>query len=146
MKVISKPFLKPLLLVLVVVFAVGCKSLMATFDQAAYSQVTSLNVDAMALMDKSTEDYSQHTADVAALRLELDKAIEYDKHRPNDQVTNAMWNLMSDTTGHLLGGFLVKWKKDGKESHAFVTNIKVVVDSAFSQIAELEIKKIKSSN
>jgi len=142
MKVISKPFLKPLLLVFAVL-AVGCGSLMATFDQTAYSQVTSLNVDAQALIDKSTEDYSKHTADVTALRLALDKAIEYDKHRPNNQITNAMWGLMSDTTGHLLGGFLVKWRKDGKESPAFAANIKVVIDSAFSQIAELEIKKIK---
>jgi hypothetical protein len=116
---------------------------MATFDQASYAQVTSLKVDALALMDKSTEDYSSHINDVAAIQLELSKAIEYDKHRPNNLITNEMWNLLNDPNGHLLGGFLVKWKKDGKESAAYVADKKQQIGESIDQIAELEIKKLK---
>jgi len=129
-------------IVLLIAFT-GCKPLMSTFDQTAYSQVTSLKVDALALMDKSTDNYSAHTADVNALQLELDKAIEYDKHRPNNLITNEQWKVLSDTTGHLLGGFLVKWKKDGKESAVYIADKKTQIGDSFDQIAELEIKKLK---
>jgi len=144
MRISFNPMVK-LSLFTALVAIVGCSPLMATFDQASYSQVTSLKVDALALMDKSVEDYSSRTADVAALQLELNKAIEYDKHRPKNQITNEMWTLMSDSTGHLLGGFLVKWKKDGKESAFYLKEKEKQVGEAFDQIAELEIKKIKSN-
>jgi hypothetical protein len=121
----------------------GCKPLMSTFDQAAYSQVISLKVDALALMDKSGDDYSSHTTDISALQLELDKAVEYDKHRPNNLITNEQWAILSDPNGHLLGGFLAKWKKDGKESTVYVTDKKKQIGDSFDQIAELEIKKLK---
>jgi hypothetical protein len=141
-----KAVLRPLKLMLffLTLLTLSCSPLMATFDQASYSQVTSLKVDALALMDKSTEDYSSHVSDVNALQLELNKAIEYDKHRPNNTITNDMWNLLSDPSGHLLGGFLAKWQKDGKESAAYVTDKKQQISDSFDQIAELEIKKMKA--
>lgn len=141
MKTLSNPL--KLVLALVTLLVLSCAPLMSTFDQASYAQVTSLKVDALALIDKSTEDYTAHVAEVNALKLELDKAIEYDKHRPHNDITNEMWNLMSDTTGHLLGGFFVKWKHDGKERPAQVTNLKKIVGDNFDRIADLEIKKIK---
>lgn len=142
MKVVSHPL--PFFLAFLMLFVCSCSPLMSNFDQASYAQVTSLKVDALALMDKSTEDYSSHLSDVTALQLELSKAIEYDKHRPNNSITNDMWNLLSDPSGHLLGGFLVKWKKDGKESEAYLTDKKQQISDSFDQIAELEIKKIKA--
>jgi hypothetical protein len=122
---------------------VGCSPLISTFDQTSYSQVISTKVDALALMDKSVEDYSLHAKEVDDFKLEFAKAIEYDKHRPNNEITSKQWQILSDPDGHLMGGFLVKWKKDGKESPGLVTLLKVVIDSSFNQIAELEIKKIK---
>jgi len=121
----------------------SCKPLMSTFDQASYSQVISLKIDALALMDKASDEYSSHISDVNTLRLELDKAVEYDKHRPNNLITNEQWALLSDNDGHLLSGFLVKWKKDGKESPTYITDKKKQINVAIDQIAELEIKKLK---
>lgn len=142
MKVLLRPF--TLAITLFALLTVGCSPLMSNFDQASYAQVTSLKVDALALMDKSTDDYASHLSDVTALQLELSKAIEYDKHRPSNTITNDMWNVLSDPNGHLLGGFLVKWKKDGKESSAYVTDKKQQISDSFDQIADLEIKKIKA--
>ena len=133
---------KPLLLFAIFLIC-SCKPLMSTFDQASYAQVTSLKVDALALMDKATDDYASHITDVTTLQLALDKAIEYDKHRPHNDITNAMWDLMADPNGHLLEGFLVKWKNDGKESPVYLTDKKKTISDSFDQIAELEIKKIK---
>jgi len=95
------------------------------------------------MMDKSTDEYSAHTADISALQLELAKAVEYDKHRPGGTITNEMWAVMSDTTGHLLGGFLVKWRKDGKESAVYMADKKKQIGDSFDQISELESKKLK---
>ena len=131
-------------LLLVPLFLISCGSLMATFDQTSYSQVTSLKVDAIALINKSRESYISHLSDVSALQLELDKAIEYDKHRPKNEVTNEMWALMSNPNGNLLGGFLVKWKKDKQIDSVEVINIDTIVSRNFDRIAELEIKKLKS--
>lgn len=133
-----------LVLLLLLFFLFGCGSLMATFDQTSYSQVTSLKVDALALINKSGEPYSSHLTDVSALQLELNKAIEYDKHRPKNEITNEMWTIMSDPKGHLLGGFLTKWKKDKQIDSVEVVNIDTIVARNFDRIAELEIKKLKS--
>jgi hypothetical protein len=131
-------------LLLLPLFLISCGSLMATFDQTSYSQVTSLKVDAIALINKSKEPYSTHLTDVSALQLELDKAVEYDKHRPKNEITNEMWTLMSNPNGHLLGGFLTKWKKDKQIDSVEIVNIDTIVARNFDRIAELEIKKLKS--
>lgn len=135
-----------LLMALIGINIYSCNPIISTFDQAAYSQVTSLKVDALYLMDKSTENYTTHEAEVTALQLEVSKAIEYDKHRPHNTITNKMWDILNDPDGHLLGGFIVKWKKDGKESQTYITEKKKQISESFDQIAELESKKIKPAN
>jgi hypothetical protein len=128
----------------IIVFS--CNPIISTFDQAAYSQVTSLKVDALYLMDKSTEDYATHETEVTALQLKVSKAIEYDKHRSHNTITNKMWDILNDPDGHLFGGFIVKWKKDGKENQTYITEKKKQIGESFDQIAELESKKIKPTN
>ncbi|MDN3547689.1 hypothetical protein [Mucilaginibacter aquaedulcis] len=123
----------------------GCSPTISTFDQNAYTQVTSLKVDALDLMDKATDNYTTHESEVKIVQLNIEKAIEYDKHRPHNEITTKMWTILNDPDGHLFGGFLVKWKKDGKCGVAFVADKKKQIGSAFDQIAELESKKIKPS-
>jgi hypothetical protein len=135
-----------LLMVLTCTVIFSCNPIISTFDQAAYSQVTSLKVDALYLMDRSTEDYVTHEAEVTALQLNVSKAIEYDKHRPHNTITNKMWDILNDPDGHLLGGFIAKWKKEGKESQTYVAEKKKQIGESFDQIAELESKKIKPTN
>ncbi|WPU92009.1 hypothetical protein SNE25_22070 [Mucilaginibacter sabulilitoris] len=133
-------------LILLPCLLLGCNSLTATFDQTAYTQVTSLKVDALDVMDKATENYTTHEAEVKTLQLKIDKAIEYDTHRPNNQVTNKLWTILNNPQGNLLGGFLARWKKDGTCGATFIQEEKQLVGKAFDQIAELESKKIKPSD
>jgi hypothetical protein len=79
-------FIRTVLIFGILLFS-SCKPLMSTFDQASYSQVISLKVDALALIDKSVNDYTSEAQEINSLTLELDKAIEYDKHRPNNSIT-----------------------------------------------------------
>jgi len=132
-----------LILFIVTLSTFSCSKFMATFDQAAYSQVTALKVDALALMDKSSEDYTLHITDVKAFQLELDKAIEYDKLRPNNDLTNKEWAVLIDPSQGLLGDFLAKWSKDGKLGAAYIADKKKQIGDSIDQIAGLEIKKLK---
>ena len=132
-------------LVLPLCLFLGCSPLMSTFDQTAYMQVTSLKVDALDLMDKATENYTTREAEVKTIQLKIDKAIEYDSHRPHNAITNQLWTILNNPEGHLFGGFLVKWKKDGTCGATFIQEEKKLIGKAFDQIAELESKKIKSS-
>jgi hypothetical protein len=118
---------------------------MSTFDQNAYTQVTSIKVDALDLMDKATENYTAHETEVKTIQLKIDKAIEYDKHRPHNEITNQLWTILNNPQGNLFGGFLGRWKKDGTCGATFIQDEKKLVGKAFDQIAELESKKIKPS-
>jgi len=42
----------------------GCASLISPFNQTAYEYATSLKVEALALMDKATEPYTNHQEEV----------------------------------------------------------------------------------
>jgi hypothetical protein len=125
---------------------VACSPLISNFDQVSYQQVTSLKVDALSVMDEAVTDYAGHAGGVKDLQLKVDKAIEYDKHRPHNEITNEMWALLNDPQKNLLGGFLVKWQHDGKCSAVYVTEKKKQISFSFDQIAELESKKIKTVN
>jgi hypothetical protein len=123
----------------------GCSPTISTFDQIAYVQVTSLKVDALNLMNEGIDSYSQHSVEIKELQLKIDKAIEYDLHRPKNEITNKMWSLLNDPAYRLFGGFLVEWKKEGKCGSAYIMEKKKQVAKSFDQIAELESKKIKPS-
>jgi hypothetical protein len=138
-----KPVRSLIKLILPLVLLFGCSPTISTFDQTAYMQVTSLKVDALDLMDKASESYTTHESDVKTLQLKIDKAIEYDKHRPHNEITTKMWTILNDPDAHLFGGFLVKWKHDGKCGAAYIADKKKQIGFSFDQIAELESKKIK---
>ncbi len=126
-----------------ILISTGCSPLISNFDQFAYRQITSLKVDALSLMDEATSDYASHAAEVKTLQSEMNKAVEYNKHRLHNDITNKMYALLNDPKANLLGGFLVKWQNDGKCSPAYITDKKTQVAFSFDQIAELEIRKIK---
>jgi hypothetical protein len=138
-----KPVRSLIKFILPLVLLFGCSPTISTFDQNAYAQVTSLKVDALDLMDKATESYTAHESEVKTLQLKIDKAIEYDKHRPHNEITTKMWTILNNPERNLYGGFLVKWKRDDKCSAAYITEKKKEIGFAFDQIAELESKKIK---
>lgn len=127
----------------------GCRLLspgISSFDSYAYLQTTSLKVDALNLMGKATEDYHLHQTAVQELETNVQKIYEYEKHRPKNEFTTAQWELLADSSGHLLGGFFMKWRTETKLNLVYIREKKKQVAEAFDQIAELESKKIKPSH
>jgi hypothetical protein len=121
----------------------GCNTI-AHFDQTAYNQIVSVEADALTLMDKATDDFSKHEREVDEFSTKMTKAYLYDKNRPKNLISDKMWELMIDPGGHLLGGFLKRWKSEKKLGKAFVEESKKLVQENFDRIAQLESKKIKS--
>lgn len=121
---------------------ISCATI-SKFDQYAYTQTTSLKVDALSVMGYANESYALHQQDVLNVKTSLDKMYEYEKNRPKNTITEKMWSLLTDTTGHLYGGFVKRWQKEDKLDTAFIRISKDLVGQSFDQISQLESGKIK---
>ncbi len=121
----------------------ACSSLITTYSQVAYEQATSIKAESLVLMSKGTEPYNQHAQAVTALMLDVDKAYEYAKGRPKNEISAEQWAEIKDPDKNLLGGFIKRWKEQGPLSSAFVKEAKTQVAKAFDQIIELESGKNK---
>lgn len=126
-------------------YLVGCATI-SPFDQQAYTQTTSLKVDALNIMDLAKDDYGTHEKAVYEFQTQLKKAYEYEKNRPKNEITIQLWDKLLDKDGHLLGGFMVRWQTEKKLGNSYITEAKKLIDKAFDQIAGLESKKLKPSD
>jgi hypothetical protein len=120
----------------------GCSTI-STYDQAAYEKAVNAKVDTLALMDKATSDYADNQKDIDALNLELAKAYEYEKGRPQNIDTVKQWDILLDPNHNLFGGFMKEWKESGSLKSAYVADKKSQIGTAFDQITGLESGKNK---
>lgn len=135
--------LRYLLLFVVIIAFNGCASTIAMYDQYAYSQVTSLKVDALEIMEQADQDYSTSEKDINGVNTKIRKAVEYEKHRPKNEIVNEMWEKLVDPKAFLYGGFIERWKQQKKLEMNFIQEQRRIVGLAFDQIAELESKMTK---
>jgi hypothetical protein len=131
---------------LLVLLAFAACSTISTYDQTAYLQAVNTKVDALALMAKAVEPYTNYRNEVAQFLIELDKAYEYERGRPLNTDTIKQWDILRDPNGDLLGGFLKEWKEDGKLLPVYVERKTAQIGKAFDQIIQLESGKIKSTS
>ena len=139
---------KVLLSFLLVTTAWSCNLFAPTissYDQYAYTQTTSVKVDALNLMDSAVYNYQSEIKSINTVKTNIQKLYEYEKNRPENKITLTQWQILIDTNGHLFGGFLVLWRKEKTMKKPFIDDLKKIVDSTFDQIAKLESKKIKPS-
>lgn len=93
----------------------------------------------------AVDSFAMHKKELAQLQTGIQKVYEYEKHRPKNEITTKLWEILTDTSGNLYGGFLVKWKKEVVLKKVYVENKKEQIAKAFDQIIELESKKIKTN-
>ncbi|MES1215311.1 MAG: hypothetical protein ABUT20_07335, partial [Bacteroidota bacterium] len=131
----------------------SCKTLITTYDPYSYTQLSSLKVEVLNVMSKATEDYSEHSNEVEAIGIKIQKAYEYDTHKPKNEIMAKMWkflyeSLLSDEMEGITGhqhkkGFFNKWKAEKKESDFFVDEASSkIIAPMFDLILELESKKL----
>lgn len=133
---------KSLVVLGLLVSATGCASI-SRYDQYSYMQAVNLKVDALKTMDSAVESYPSHKSEVQEIQTRAEKAFEYEKGRPKNQVTADMWKVMLDPKGGLLGGFFALWEESGTVSPIFVQEKKKQVAVGFDEIIGLESEKIK---
>jgi hypothetical protein len=76
--------------------------------------------------------------------LNVDKAYEYAKGRPRNEISTEQWAKMKDPNSNLLGGFLKRWEERGQLNPVFVKEAEAQIAKAFDQIIELESGKNKA--
>ncbi len=125
----------------------GCGPTISLYDQHSYEQVISAKVEAPHVMDLATDPISDHQEEVDRVLLELEKAKEYEIHRPKNKATAEMWKLILDPNEGSFGGFVKLWQTQSAGhkglSSTYIANKKEQVSRHFDKIAELESEKIK---
>lgn len=130
---------------LLTIAVVSCSSI-SQFSQTAYNQAVSLKVESLSLMSYATEDYLDYNDEVEYLKKELNKAYEFAKGRPDNEISTKQWEILIDENRSLLGGFLKRWEEEGSLSETFVIEARLLVSDAFDTIIGLESGKIKPAD
>lgn len=121
-------------------------STISPFSQKAYEQATSLKAEALIMMDKATQPYSDNKQAVDELKLNLEKAYEYAKGRPQNTETTLQWAIIKDPARNSLGGFLKRWESRQTLNKEFIDEVKALVADGFDTVIELESGKRKPSD
>lgn len=121
-------------------------SYISPYSHFAYQQATSLKVEALALMDQATDLYENYETEIKELKSKIEKAYEYDKGRPKNEISTRQWEILKDPNRNLLGGFIKRWENEKKLSPFFIKEAKGLVSDAFDTISGLESGKIKKGD
>ncbi len=117
----------------------------AVFDPYSYQKTTALKVETANLMNKAITPYASHKEEVESLLLNIEKLVEYEKNKPDNEITFAMWKLLSDTEKKLLVGFFKRWEVKGIVSQVFLEESKKQVLETLNLLIQFEIKKDNES-
>jgi len=121
---------------------VGCSTI-SRFDAYAYTQTTSLKVDALNIMNEATDSFHLHATEIALVQTSLAKMYEYEKNRPKNEISSKMWTVLTDSSSYLFGGFVKRWQKEGKLDTVFIKESQKLIGNSFDQISQLESGKIR---
>ncbi len=117
----------------------------ALYDQYSYQKTTELKVETSNLLDKATTPFTDHKLEADNLILDVAKITEYEKNKPNNEITYAMWKIFSDKEKNLLAGFIKRWEDKKMFSEVFLTESKKQIMDAMDLLIQYEIKKDKAS-
>jgi len=136
-----------LYLTIIISFSLSsCKALKtAPYDQYSYQKTVEIKVEASNLIDKSVTEYSENIEAIDDLNLEIQKIVAYEKNKPNNEITYAMWKILSDKEKNLLSGYLKMWQEKGKVSRVLVTEAKGQIMEAMDLLLQYEGKKDKQA-
>jgi hypothetical protein len=131
--------------ILIMIFVLLSCSSISVFSPEAYKQAVDLKVESLNLMSSATMPFADYKEEVLYLTTELDKAFEFSKGRPDNEISTEQWEILIDQEGNLLGGFLKRWETEGTLSEMFISEMQLLVSDAFDAIIGLESGKIDPS-
>lgn len=129
--------------ILSILLLFACAPRIALYNETAYSNAVSLKVESLALMDKASDSISAHVQEISTLETNIEKAYQYVRWLPRNELTVAQWEILKDPNRDLLGGFLAKWKEKKVLHAAFIQEKEKQTTDAFNEILKLETGKNK---
>jgi hypothetical protein len=120
----------------------GCVSTPA-YDQTEYNRVITLKVDAMNLLQKSSDNFQTHKTEVDNIKHEMSILYEYAKNLPNNEEEIEMIKIMNNSDGTLLAKALADWEKKGTLSQSYSEGLISNISDGFDQISGLISHRIK---
>ncbi|WP_158837810.1 hypothetical protein [Polaribacter sp. L3A8] len=124
----------------------SCNSLKtAVYDQYSYQKTVEIKVETSNLIDKATLPYGKHLKEIGELGIEIQKIIEYEKNKPNNEITYAMWQVLANKDKNLLVGFFKRWKEKGQLKPFFIKEAKSQIIEAMDLLLKYEAKKDKET-
>ncbi|MBE8725791.1 hypothetical protein [Flavobacterium hungaricum] len=117
----------------------------ALFDQYSYQKTTEIKVETIQLLNQANTPFTTQKEKVQSLLLNIEKLTEYEKNKPNNEITFAMWQVLNDKEKNLLAGFFKIWEKKGIVSPVFQEESKKQISDALDLLIQYEIKKDKES-
>jgi hypothetical protein len=136
--------MRPMVWALALVMLAGCTTI-GPFNQKAYEIATSLKVDALTTMGKAAEPFANQQKEVEALKMNMEKAYEYAKGRPKNEISANQWAIIINPSRNSLGGFLKRWEEESTLNSGFIEEAKKLVSDGFDTVIELESGKRKIS-
>ncbi len=133
-----------LIISIVITYLFACSSI-SEFSQYAYQQAVDLKVESLDLIGNADQPFEDFADDVYSLKIELSKAVEFARGRPDNEISTKQWEILTDEKRNLLGGFLKRWEEEDTLSPMFVDEAKKIISDAFDTIIGLESGKIKPS-
>ena len=115
----------------------------AVYDSYSHQNTVALKVRIDQLISKSQENYATHQTEMKALLLELQQQYAYEKSKPNNAVTVAMFSRIIGSEKTLLPQFFAMWRQNEQLSPAFTKEAAKQISETFDQIIILETQKIK---
>ncbi|MGG8496703.1 hypothetical protein ACQY1Q_09820 [Tenacibaculum sp. TC6] len=132
----------PFLLILITGFLFSCSVLKtAPYDQYSFQKAVEIKIDASHLIEKAENPYQENIIDIQKLKNKIAKIVEYEKYKPNNEITYKMWLLLADENKNLLAGFLKRWEEKNTLSSFFITEAKGQITEAFDLLIQYEGKK-----
>ena len=102
-------------------------------------------METLSVMGNATTMYKNQEEIVKKLLLDIEKLKEYEKNKPNNEITFAMWTIFTDKEKNLVGGFFKLWEEKQTLSPVFIEESKKQITEAFDLLIQYEIKKDKVS-
>lgn len=128
--------IKPFFTFLSIIFLFGCSSLAPRYNHYALQRTTEIKVEAISVMEKAEEQYTQHEESVQKVKLDIKKMYEYSRARKNGADIALQWQ----DTGKTFDSFTSEWKERKTLPKIFITEASnEVVALEFDSIIRLEV-------
>lgn len=119
----------------------GCTPLIGPYSPTAYENATSLKAEVLAILSKANTPYSENIKEIEDIQLKAEKAYEYVKGVPKNQISAKQWEILKNPDGDLLGKFFKRWKERSTLSDTLIKEYKDLASAAFDEIICLEANK-----